>query len=383
MATVARGAFVAITAWTAWALLAPAGLAQPIRAPGGGTLTHAAIDGAMNTILRKYAVAGLGLALIQNGQIVYLHAYGLRGVTGGGALTPDTPVRAASLTKATFATMVMQLVDAGTIDLDRSIAAYLPKALPAYPDYADLADDARWRRLTFRILLAHTTGFANYRGFEDDGRLRFHWDPGTRYGYSGEGFNLAQFVLEQGLRLDAAREMQARIFDRFGMTRTFMTGAVDPGFDTNGALVAEGPPPGLHVASSMRTTLRDWGHFLAGVVRGDGLSAKAKAEMIRLQIPIESRVQVPTLRAETTRDWRPIKLGYGIGWGVFDTPYGHAFFKEGHDDGVENYALCIQPRQTCVLLLSNDNRAAHAFKPILDALWGEVGVPWRWEGYTP
>ena len=109
------------------------------------------------------------------------------------------------------------------MDLDRPIAAYLPKPLPKYSRYADLESDERWRKLTFRMLLAHTPGFANFRWIEPGRKLRFHRDPGTRYGYSGEGLLLAQFVLEKGLGLDVGAEMQRRIFDRFGMRRSSMT----------------------------------------------------------------------------------------------------------------------------------------------------------------
>jgi CubicO group peptidase (beta-lactamase class C family) len=56
-------------------------------------------------------------------------------------LTPGTVMYGASQTKATFAYMVMQLVDEGKVDLDRSIADYLLMPLPDYPKYADLTDD--------------------------------------------------------------------------------------------------------------------------------------------------------------------------------------------------------------------------------------------------
>ena len=74
----------------------------------------------------------------------------------------------ASLTKAVFAYTVMQLVEEGRIDLDRPIADYLPKPLPeygnldAYGNWGDLAGDERWRRITPRILLTHSAGFANF-----------------------------------------------------------------------------------------------------------------------------------------------------------------------------------------------------------------------------
>lgn len=63
----------------------------------------------------------------------------------------------ASLAKFAFAYMVMQLVDERKIDLDRSIADYLPKPLPDFPFYEALKGDDRWRKLTPRILLSHTT----------------------------------------------------------------------------------------------------------------------------------------------------------------------------------------------------------------------------------
>ena len=107
--------------------------------------------------------------------------------------------------------------------MDTSVAALLPRPLPEFAEFADLAGDERWRPLTPRILLAHTSGFANFRWLEPDQHLRFRHDPGTRYGYSGEGFYILQLVLEQGLRLDLGREMQVRLFDRFGMTRTSMS----------------------------------------------------------------------------------------------------------------------------------------------------------------
>jgi CubicO group peptidase (beta-lactamase class C family) len=362
--------------------------AQTIKTLDGRTLPAATIDSRAETLMRANDVKGLAVALIRDGRVVYLHAFGVRN-SKGEPLTLDTVMYGASQTKATFAWMVMQLVDEGKIDLDRSIADYLPKPLPDYPKYADLKDDPRWRKLTFRILLDHTTGFANFSWAEPDGKLRFHSDPGARFGYSGEGFQLAQFVLENGLGLDVGREMQRRIFDRFAMSRTSMTWREDLSADDVDHFLANGEVKGHNrrlkpgAAGSMDTTVRDWSLFLAGVVNGDGLSARAKAEMIHLQIPIDSVAQFPTLSTVTTDEYKEIRLGYGVGWGVFDTPYGHAFFKEGRDDGTVNYALCVQPRKACILLLSNSDRAEGIYKALVDELMGNVRLPWRWEGYIP
>lgn len=372
----------------AMALLGAQASAQRIKMLDGRSLTAHDIRIRVRQLMSAGHVEGLAVALIRNGRVVYRRAFGIRDKAGD-PLTPQTVMYGASLTKATFAWTVMQLVDEGRVDLDRPIAAYLPRPLPDYTAYQTLSGDDRWRRLTLRILLDHTTGFANYRGLEPDHKLRFHWDPGTRYGYSGEGLNLAQFVLEQGLGLDMRTEMQRRVFDRFGMARTSLVWRDNLGANVADHFLADGSTaPHEHIAtfraaSSMDTTLDDWSAFLAAVVRGDGLSSDTKADMIRRQVEIDTSPQFPTLTAQETDENRPIQLGYGLGWGVFNTPFGSAFFKEGHDDGTANYALCIQDKQACILLLSNSDRAESIFKPVVETLMGDVRLPWRWEGYRP
>src|SRR4029079_6899007 len=142
-------------------------------------------------------------------------------------------------------------------------------------------------KLTFRILMNHTTGFANFRQLEPDQKLKFHWDPGTRYACSGDVWLLAQCVLEEGLKLDVGKEMQARIFDRFGMMRTSMTWRDDfasnfaDGYTDSGELQQHSRRRNTRVAGSMDTSLGDWASFLAVVARGEGLSLQARAEMIR------------------------------------------------------------------------------------------------------
>jgi CubicO group peptidase (beta-lactamase class C family) len=371
------------------ALISSVSSAHGLQKLDGSVVSQREVDRDVEALRRADAIPGIATALIRHGHVVYLHAFGNRSLSPDRPLTLDTTMSGASLTKALFAYLVMQLVDERRIDLDRSIASYLPRPLPEYSQYSDLRGDPRWQKLTFRILLDHTSGFANYRSFEDDRKLKFHWDPGARFGYSGEGINLAQFVLEEGLHLDIQREMQKRIFDRFRMSRSSLvwqarfTANSAAGYTAYGHAVAYERSATPHAASSLITTPRDWSKFLAGVVRGDGLTPTSKSEMIRLQIPILTTTEFPTLVAKQSSQYTAIRLGYGLGWGVFDTPFGHAFFKEGHDDGVANYALCIQRRQMCILLMSNSDRAEGIFKPLVDLLMGNTGLPWRWEGYVP
>jgi CubicO group peptidase (beta-lactamase class C family) len=352
-------------------------------------LTEAAIDARVTRLMEANKVTGIGIAVIREGRIVFIKSYGYAWAEKQIALTPSTVMYGASLTKATFAWMLMQLVDEGKVDLDKPIADYLPKPLPDYELYKDLKGDERWRKLTLRILMNHTTGFANLRFFEDDKKLRFHREPGVRYGYSGEGVRLAQFVLEQGLRIDVGKEMQIRVFDHFRMGDTSMTwresymGRFAYGYTDSGERQGFSKRSKPDAIGSMDTTLSDWARFLAAVVRSDGMGRRAHAEMIRPSILIDSATQFPTLRDESTTRWRGMRLGYAVGWGTFESRFGHAFFKEGHDDGTDNYAMCVDQRRSCILLLANDNRAVNIFVPLVNTLLGPVGLPAEWEGYRP
>lgn len=353
-----------------------------------------ALDSEVERLMREAHVPGLTLAVIEDGRIVHLKAYGQRDTEKQLPLTTDTVMYGASLTKGTFAYAVMSLVESGKLDLDRSIADYLPKPLPEYEKYADLAGDERWRKLTPRILLSHTSGFANFRfltpqGYDENGKLKFYFEPGSRYAYSGEGINLLQFVIEKGLGIQVGQLMRERVFERFGMRRTSMTWREDfaenlaLGYDEKGKALEHDQRENVRAAGSMDTTVADYANFLAGLVRGDGLSAEAKAELLRPRIAIHSAQQFPTLFEDTTTDNDDIALSYALGWGVFRSPQGPAFFKEGHDDGTNNYALCLQDSRNCVLILSNSSNGESIFKYLADATLGPTCLPWFWDNYIP
>ncbi|MCA1560206.1 MAG: beta-lactamase family protein, partial [Acidobacteria bacterium] len=203
------------------------GAAATIRGFNGKPVSAEQIDREAKRMMAEATVQGLAMAVIDGGQVVFVRSWGCRNVQKNLPLRTDTIMYGASLTKFAFAYMVMQLVDEGKLNLDRSIAEYLPRPLPEYPFYEALRGDERWRKLTPRILLSHTSGLANFAFLEPDEKMRFHFDPGGHYAYSGEGIILLQFVLETGLGLKVGDEMQCRVFDRFGMTRTSMMWRAD------------------------------------------------------------------------------------------------------------------------------------------------------------
>ncbi len=130
----------------------------------------AAIDAEVARAMAATGAKGLAVAVVENGRIVHVKSYGMRNAAGD-PLQTNTIMYGASLTKAVFAYTVMQLVDEGVLKLDTPIERYLSKPLPAYTEpevedryarWSDLAGDERWRKLTPRILLTHSPGFANF-----------------------------------------------------------------------------------------------------------------------------------------------------------------------------------------------------------------------------
>jgi CubicO group peptidase (beta-lactamase class C family) len=120
-----------------------AGPPTALRRFDGKPLSAEHIDREAKRLMAAARVHGLAMAVIDDGEAVFVRSWGRRNVEKDLPLQTDTIMYGASLTKFAFAYMVMQLVDEGTLDLDRSIAGYLPKPLPEYPFYVALKDDER------------------------------------------------------------------------------------------------------------------------------------------------------------------------------------------------------------------------------------------------
>ena len=115
------------------------------------------------------------------------------------------------------------------------------------------------------------------------------------------------------------------------------------GFATTGQVAAHYDRSKVRAAGSMDTTIEDFAKFLAGLMRGEGLSAA------------------------------------GLGVIVRDGPQGPAFFKGGHFDSTGNTWVCLTAQARCVALLANDVRAEALFPGLVGFILGETGTPWDWE----
>ncbi len=169
-------------------------------------------------------VPGLALAVTRDADVVHLRGYGDAG--DGRPVTPDTQFLVASLSKSFTALAVLQLVQAGRVDLDAPVAAYLPEFT--------VANRAEARRITVRMLLNQTSGMAD-AGFPEMTlpqpttiadrvaslrTAKLVSQPGTAFHY----FNPNYAVLARLVEVVGGRPfpdyLRAHVFAPLAMTRT-------------------------------------------------------------------------------------------------------------------------------------------------------------------
>jgi hypothetical protein len=129
----------------------------------------------------------------------------------------------------------------------------------------------------------------------------------------------------------------------------------------------------------MDTSIEDQARLWAAIVRGDGLSAAARAEFARPQFPITSRAQFPTLDSARGGFDATVGLSAGLGVVTFRDASGPAWFKGGHNDWTGNMVICLEASRRCVVLLANDVRAERIYPALARAVLGETAMPWGWE----
>src|SRR5215469_10004629 len=258
-----------------------------------------------------------------------------------------------------------------------------------YPTWRDIANDPRSKLITTRMLLSHTAGFNNSRYFDPDHRLVIHFEPGTRYSYGSEGYSLIQLVVETVTKKSTEELMRQHVFGPLGMTRTSMVwqNAFESdhanGYDEYGRSLGIQKRQTAQGAGSMQTTLTDYARLTQAVLFGRGLRKQTHAQMLSAQIPIVSKFEFPPLLPDTTDEYKGIQLSYGLGVGLYHTPHGWAFFKEGHDEGWRTYVVCHQNQATCMVILTNSSNGEGIYSALLRGLLGDTWNPIDWEVLTP
>lgn len=374
---------------------APSG--NVIKRLDGSTIREVELTSRIEALTKKANVHGMAISVFNDREVVYSRAFGVKNMETGEPLRMDTVFYGASLSKAVSAVWAMMLVEEGIINLDMPLVTYLEYPVYTYKqqgerawheDLSDLHDDRLHKKITPRMCLSHTTGFANWRWIEPDQKLRVRFEPGSEYNYSGEGFTFLQVIVERLTQKPLEQWMKEKIFGPYGMTTSSFTW--QPRFEENychghdeqGKVLEKDKDNAARAPSTLETTPEDYIRFLHAVLNRKGLKESSWNEMFKPQIRLRSKKQFG-LQSEVTTDNDDIELSYGLGWGLLKTPHGWGAFKEGHGDGFEHYTLIFPDTGMGVMIMTNSANGESIFKELLEVSIADVYTPWEWQNYIP
>jgi CubicO group peptidase (beta-lactamase class C family) len=264
-------------------LLRAVAIPEPRLAGEEGMLTSrqpfdpAQVDRFVRTYMEYLKIPGLSLALVKDGAIVYRRGFGVKNIATGEKVDESTLFEAASMTKPVFAYAVHRLVDQGVLDLDTPLYTYL--------SYPDAAHDERYKLITARMVLSHTTGFPNWR---PGPKLEIGFTPGTQFGYSGEGFEYLKAVVGHLTGKDPEQIVQEEVFAPLGMGNAYLSWR--PQMEAQAATGHSGqnntPSPKWKpekplMAASLHVDAGTYAQFLVALIEGTGLSAARLEDMLR------------------------------------------------------------------------------------------------------
>ena len=264
--------------------------------------------------MAHYKVPGIGLALIQQDEIVWTGGYGVLEAGGDAPVTGDTLFQAASISKPVTAMAALRLVQEGVLDLDADVNDELRSW--RIPDPG--GEHTREQKVTLRGLLSHTAGLSvsGYRGYPAGADLptvrqvldgdppansepvRVMQEPGSGYSYSGGGYTVVQQLLEDVTGKPFATLMQELVLDKLGMVRsTFeqpLPEAMAAGAATAHRSNGEPVPGRWHTypelaTAGLWTTPSDLARFVVEVLKSEAgesnvvLSFKVTRQMLTVQ----------------------------------------------------------------------------------------------------
>jgi len=367
----------------------------------GSSISIAKLDARIKILVDAADVTGLTVTIFNQDTVAYQKAFGYSNFTKKDSLNIDHVFYGASLSKSVFGYLLAQLANEGLIDLDKPLQEYLDVPIPEmdfdreWRGFKNIANDDRYKEITARMCLSHTTGFPNWRWvsrtgeFQPEGKIQFYFDPGTDYSYSGEGIRLLQIVIEKILGKGLEQLARERVFDPLDMNMTSYVwqerfeNNYSNGHTTEQKVIDKETEDEAGAAGSMETTAVDYSKFLAKIIKMSSHNSDVTKLMFTPNIRINSKKQFGPESLEKTNVNDNIELNYGLGWGILKSPYGHGYFKEGHGEGFQHYSILFPEKRIGILLMSNSDNAEGIFKEVLELGIEDIYTPWYWEDYIP
>jgi CubicO group peptidase (beta-lactamase class C family) len=336
-----------------------------------------AIQERLTALAREHRVPGAALAVLHEGD-VWDCATGYLNLNTMVEATPESLFQIGSITKVYTTTLIMQLVDAGRVDLDAPIQSYLPAV--------HFADEGASARVTVRHLLNHTSGvdgdyFGDF-GYGDDAIERYVaactslpqlFGPGDMFSYCNAGFTVLGRLLEVVYGTTYHQVLKDKLVRPLAtsspktLLQEIVMHRVAVGHDTD---AAGGDP----------TVVTTWSLPHAGTPKGSTTCGTASdvVAFARLHLDggrdVVSRSSVEAMRRREVElvSTRPGDEAWGLGWAL-DTWEGSEVF--GHDGGTlgqRAYLRVVPGAGFAAALLTNAYTSGPLYEQLFGLLVGEL-----------
>tara|TARA_B110000902_G_C14223497_1_gene556085 strand:+ start:117 stop:1601 length:1485 start_codon:yes stop_codon:yes gene_type:complete len=299
--------------------------------------------------LKENKIPVLGLGLINQGKLQEIKVIG--DLNKNEKAPYNTIFNVASLTKPVTALVTLKLVSLDKWDLDEPICKYWTDP--------DIKKNSNTKLLTTRHILSHQTGFPNWR----EGKLKFEFQPGTKYQYSGEGFEYLRKALEKKFKKSLNQLATELIFEPLKMvdTKYYWDENTDEnrvalGFDNKGNSYETHKRKTENGADDLLTTIKDYSTFLISVMNGNGLSEKVFKEMQSNQVPTKNGKY------------------FGLGFEKYDFIDGNfALSHGGADKGVQTIIFIFPKTKQGIVIFTNVDDGYKVYEKLLTHYLGEYG----------
>lgn len=304
--------------------------------------------------LFEHKVPALGIGVIRNGTLRQVSVYGE--LKSGSPAPFNTIFNVASLTKTVVCQLVLELVSTGQWDLDEPLYKYWTDP--------DVISDPRHEKLTARHVLTHSTGFVNWRWLHKTGKLTFDFEPGTRFQYSGEGYEYLKKALENKFNMPLTQLADSLLFKPLKMNDTHFSwaGEVDEtrfavGHNEKGEPYPVEKYTRVSAADDLLTTIADYGKLSLAAMQGTGLSRKVYREMLEHQLKIKTDKYV------------------GLGWMLYDNLGNgeYALSHGGSDNGCRTMVFLLPKSGRGLIIMTNSDNGMKIIPELLKYYLGEAG----------
>lgn len=311
-------------------------------------ITAENIESFLESNMKTQKVPGVSLAIINDGKLVYHTVKGYADLELKKKVTPTTIFEGASLSKPLFAYMAMQLVEKKVLDLDTPLYKYLP--------YPDIANDERYKKITARMVLTHTTGFPNWRTDYENKKLFISFDPGTSFQYSGEGYQYLAKVLmhlyntdDKGLEKIYQEQIAIPFqlkYTKFVQDKYNKQHKASP-YKQGKPIEGEDETDVFGAAFSIHSEAKDFSKWLIALLEEKGLSKSGYAQLFKTQVELpENAIQ----RQEGVTGWT-------IGFAEAPLPFGTVYAHGGNNYGYTSLFVIHREKKWGFVIFTNADQS--------------------------